>query len=311
MGVLFRASTTIVVIAALCACAGATVGRNAPLPTVGALPKPSAIEKGGVLYVDDGGNQAVEIFKNRTWEKLGSITGGIGDIDRNWVDTHGNLYFAQFSPVEIVEYAPGGSSPTFTYYSQMQFPVDVATDRAGDVFEADELTSSVNEYAQKSNTVSATCGNGIKLFLSVAVDGKNDVFVGYLDNKPYGKGHIYEYRGGLAGCRATELGVTLDFPGGMALDKNGDIVICDQNDNSVDIVPPPYNSISARLGPVYNVPFSVRINRRNDEAYVADEGPPSDVFILRYPSGKLIKKLSSKNGISGTLGAVDSDNFNP
>jgi hypothetical protein len=309
----FLAAAAVVVVMALCGCgaSGAQWQIRQPVASGGAIAQTH--KSAGVLYVDDGDNHAVDILKNGTWKEVGSITYGIGDIDRNWVDGNGNFYFAQFSPVEIVEYAPGASSPTFTYDSQMQLPVDVTTDPAGNVYEADELTSSVNEYPQQTNAVSATCGNSLKLFLSVAVDASGDVFVGYLDNQPYGKGHIYEYRGGLSGCHATELGVTLDFPGGMALDKKGNIVICDVNDAVVDIVPPPYNSISRTLGSGLSGPFSVRINKRNDRAYVADDGQsgPSEVFVLRYPSGSLIKKLGSKKGVAGTLGAVDSDNFNP
>src|SRR5580698_10170298 len=101
------------------------------------------------------------------------------------------------------------------------------------------------------------------------------------------------------------------FPASMALDENGDIVICDEGNNSVDIIPPPYNKISGTLGSGYNWPLTVRINAKNDRAYVVDEGPPSDVFILNYPSGSLIKTLTSKNGVSGATGAVDSDNFSP
>jgi hypothetical protein len=267
-------------------------------------------EKRELLYVDDGGNQTVEILKNGTWKEVRAITEGIGDIDRNWVDRNGNFYFAQFSPVEIVEYARRASSPTFTYYSEMQLPVDVTTDRAGNVYEADELTSSINEYAQQSNSVSASCGNGAKLFLSVAVDRRGDVFVGYVDNEPYGRGHIYEYSGGLTGCHATELGVALTFPGGMALDKNDDIIICDQGNNSVDIVAPPYNKVSGTLGSGYSAPSSVRLNRKNDRAYVVN-GNPQDVLVVQYPNGTLIKELGADYGISEALGAVDSDNFNP
>jgi hypothetical protein len=310
MRAILRRSTVVIIVAVLCACAaGGMQERNAPLPAVSADTSPQAKKGSGVLYVDDGGNRSVEIFGNGTWKKVGSITNGVGpDVDRNWVDANGNLYVAQFSPADVVEYAPGGTSPSFTYDSQMQLPMDVTTDRAGNVYEADELTSSVNEYAQQSNSLSATCGGG-GLTLSVAVDGSGDVFVAYAENN--GDGHVIEYSGGLSGCHATELGLTLGFPGGMALDKKGDIIICDQGNNAVDIIAPPYKSISGTLGSSYSAPSSVRINRMNDRAYVVNENPPRDVFILKYPNGSLIKKLGAKNGISGPAGAVDSDNFNP
>jgi hypothetical protein len=308
MRAIFRASIGLVVAAVLSGCATAGTWGNAPLPGVAAGLGAPAQQSAGILYVDDGGNRAVDMFNNGGWKKVGRITNGIGAINRNWVDTQGNLYLAQFSPVQIVEYAPGGSGPSFIYDSRMQLPVDVTTDTAGNVYEADELTSSVNEYARHTNLVSASCANGSALFLSDAVDGNGDVFVGV---ETGGRGRIMEYSGGLNGCHATKLGVALNFPAGMALDENGDIVVCDEGNNSVDIIPPPYNKISGTLGSGYNWPLTVRINAKNDRAYVVDEGPPSDVFILNYPSGSLIKTLTSKNGVSGATGAVDSDNFNP
>lgn len=306
MRAVFGMSLSLIALAVFCSCTAAgTLRENAPLPGAVAATGVETHKGAGVLYVDDAGKQAVDIFKNGSWKKLGGITGGIGDIDLNWVDAKGDFYFAQFSPVDIVEYAPGASAPSFTYDSNMEFPVDVTTDRAGNVYEVDEQTSSVNEYAQHNNAISASCGNG-GAFLSEAIDSSGDVFVGV---EIGARGRIVEYGGGLNGCHATQLGVALNFPGGMALDKNGDIVICDQATNSVDIIAPPYNSVSGTLGSGYSTPVSVRLNRRNDEAYVVNEGPPNDVFVLKYPTGSLIKKLSSKNGISGAAGAVDSDNF--
>ena len=52
------------------------------------------------------------------------------------------------------------------------------------------------------------------------------------------------------------------FPASIALDENGDIVICDEGNNSVDIIPPPYNKISGTLGSGYNWPLTVRIMQR-------------------------------------------------
>jgi NHL repeat len=309
MRAILRASIGLVVVGVLSGCTAAgTSGGSAPLPGAAAGQGALAKKGGGILYVDDGGNHAVEMFNNGGWKKAGRITSGIGDVDRNWVDAQGNFYVAQFSPVQIVEYAPGGSTPLFTYDNRMQLPVDVTTDTAGNVYEADELTSSVNEYAQQTNLASASCASASALVLSDAVDGNGDVFVGV---ETGGSGRIMEYSGGLNGCHATELGVTLNFPGGMALDNSGNIVICDEGNNTVDIIPPPYDKISGTLGSGYVWPLSVRINTKNDRAYVVDEGPPSDVFILDYPSGSLIKTLTSKNGVSGAMSAVDSANFSP
>jgi hypothetical protein len=55
--------------------------------------EPSNAQKAlGLLYVDDGVNEAVDILRNGSWRKVGSITSGVGDIVRNWVEAKGNLY---------------------------------------------------------------------------------------------------------------------------------------------------------------------------------------------------------------------------
>ena len=70
-------------------------------------------------------------------------------------------------------------------------------------------------------------------------------------------GKITEYSGGLSGCSGTVLGATVAFPGGMVLDKNSNLVICDQNAEAVDIIKPPYSRISGTLGSGYSDPTTV------------------------------------------------------
>jgi serine/threonine-protein kinase len=244
------------------------------------------------------------MLRNRRWKSIGSITSGIDSAGQEWVDTAGNLYVTNGQ--NVVEYAPGSTSPSFTYSDGLQSPVDVTTNSLGDVYVADLSAEFIAEFPQNSNTISAYCFPGEVELASVAVDGSGDVFVAYSDGS--GSGHIVEYRGGLSGCNGTVLGVDLQYPGGMALDENNDLLVCDGS--RVVVIKPPYSSVSGTLGSGYDTPISVRINKRNDEAYVVDWSL-HDVFVFGYPVGSLIKRLGNKNGISEPTGAVDSQNFNP
>jgi hypothetical protein len=267
----------------------------------------------GTLYVNSGVSRsnAVVLLRNGTWKEIGTITDGIGNPIRNWIDAKGNLYVADTGQVAITEYAPGASSPSFSYNEGVEEPVDVATDSAGNVYEADQLSEFVNEYPQENNTIVASCAINNSIVEAVAVDGKSDVFVAYNENKPYGQGRIVEYTGGLTGCHATLLGVTFTFVGSIALDNVNHLIVCDDsNADRVDIVKPPYQKISGTLGSGYSMPFTVRINKRNDRAYVTDEGL-EEVFILKYPTGKPIAVLGSNEGLSTPSSAVDSKNFRP
>lgn len=200
---------------------------------------------------------SVQIVANGTWKDIGEITSGIYGPDGNWVDRKGNLYVANFDGNNITEYAPHSTSPSFTYSGGMTDPVDVRTDGHGNVYEADYNGGFVNEYGQGSNTVVATCSPG-GLVESMAIDASGDVFVDY-NLTAGGNANIKEYEGGLKGCAGKLLGASVDFAGGMVLDGNGDLVICDQNANApaVDVIAPPYKSISGTLGSGFHDPFHV------------------------------------------------------
>lgn len=260
------------------------------------------------LFVDDSRNAAVDVFANGTWKNIGSITEGIKGPNGNWVDDRGNLYVANFlgSTGNVLEYS-SARSLNFTYDSGMIYPAAVATDRRGNVYEADWFTG-VNEYRRGKNAVVANCpqlGGGQR---GIAVDSAGDVFVSYSTGSR--SGVLAEYAGGLAGCHDTTLGVTIGVPGGIALDRHADLVVTDESGRGVDIIDPPYSKISAYLGSNYFIPVAVTVNGDNSRAYVADWGG-REVDVLTYPAGATIATLNSADGIGLPTGAVDNSNYVP
>jgi len=262
------------------------------------------------VFVSDFGTGAVEILNQQPlWTYLTSITSGLSGPDGDTLDNNVNLYVANYAGIDIQQYAKPWSSPVnvYTYSAGMADPVDVVVDSSRNVYEADyNLGGSgfVNEYAQQTNTVMNTCSPGGAVE-GVAVDSAGDVFVAY--NASTGGGKIAEYVGGLSGCNETVLGVSLVFAGGMAIDRNGNLIVCDQLAPAVDVIDPPYTSISGTLGSGYTDPFHVTINKRNNKVLVADVGA-ANVQVLDYPSGSNIITLNSSNGLSDPASAVFSLN---
>lgn len=253
------------------------------------------------LYVDDTGLEAVAVLKTKTWKLVSEITYGIANPNGDWVDNRGNLCVTN-SAGYVNEYAHGKFK--YSYSSGMVTPVSVTTDSAGNVYEAD-FSGFVNEYAQGSNTLVASCTTGGEAS-GVAVDNSGDVFVAYTVLF----GDVVEYLGGLGGCSATPLGLTVNTAGGMVLDKRNNIVICDASAGTVDISEPPYKGISKTLDSGLGEPTQITINQKNDQAYVVDAGAFS-VDVLKYPSGKVITQLGTGNGLKVPSGAVASSNYNP
>ena len=107
----------------------------------------------------------------------------------DYVDPKGNLYVANEGTCagtgNVVEYAHGSASPTYTYSAGLNCPLYAVADANGHVFVYDyagALTSNVVEYKQKTNTVLATwntCNTGTYAFCyptGLTIDASGHVF---------------------------------------------------------------------------------------------------------------------------------------
>jgi len=250
--------------------------------------------------VSDFGSGSVELL-NSTYGLSGTITNGMNGPDGDWYDSNGNLFVANYAGVTLQEYAPGSSTPMFTYSSGLDDPIDVTTDTLGNVYAADYgfggNAGFVAEYAQGSNVVSNQCFPG-GAAEGVAVDATGDVFVSY-NAGSYGK--IVEYVGGLAGCSGTVLPVTLGYAGGLRIDQNGNLVACDQF-VGVDIIPAPYSYVLSTI-PGASDSFHVALNDAQNLLFIADPGQ-GVVIVDNYPSGSSVTTLNGNNGLSDPAGVA-------
>jgi hypothetical protein len=250
------------------------------------------------VYVSDIGNDDVVLLKDQSYADVGTLTNGIYGPDGAFIDKKGNFYVTNFEDVNLVEYTPHGSKPKFTYNAGMTDPVDVTVDGRGNVYEADYLGGFVAEYPQKSNTQLYQCSPGA--VEGVAVDQSGDVFVDFGSS-------IVEYVGGLSGCTATPLGVTLESAGGIAIDRHDDLLVCDQLGQAVDVIAPPYTSVTRVLQSGYS-PFHVTINKDNHLAFVASIDEAA-VYVVDYATGGTLATLEGKAyGLAEPVSAVSGPN---
>lgn len=252
-----------------------------------------------------GSGYAISILQNGTFRYLGQITYQVDDPTDSWVDSHG-LYISNypFSNGYIAEYSSPNGNP-FLYSSHMTDPLAVTTDSRGNVYEAD-ADGSINEYAQRKNVVKATCSvaSSPSYVTGVAVDRAGDVFASF----NYGSaGHIIEITD-FASCYGVALGVKLSEPVGIALDTHNNLIVCDAYKGTVDIVKPPYSSVSSHLGSGFKHPIDATINSADNRVWITDVGTDS-VYDLYYPSGKPVVRLYTSG--DQVLTAVDGSNYVP
>jgi hypothetical protein len=254
------------------------------------------------LYVADDGTGSILLFKNSDFSPDGTITNGVnGPLDVS-LDRFGNLFVANATGVNVTEYAPGTSSPSFTYSTGMIEPLFVINDARGNVYEVDSANPNgvgsndgfVNEYAPQTNAVLRSCSPGAHP-TGIAIDGRGNVFLAV--NSQTAHGRIIEYKSGLNGCKATMLGLQLGFVSGIALDKHSNLIATDYDRSQVFVSAPPYTKITRRLqhGGPQSQPYHVSINGSNSQVYVTNFSKPG-IFVVDYASGQVIRKVAGDSG---------------
>jgi hypothetical protein len=262
---------------------------------------------------------AVTILNN-VFKPVGTITTGLTCPRGDWIDAHGTLYVADSCAPgagAVQEYPTGKTAPSFSYTGTLKGvspclgdTVNVTTNSTDHVFAADDNSNSpcglylnVFEFPQSTNTPNAYCGpkHPYALAEGVAIDSMGDVFVSF-NNVSSSAGYIDEYVGRLKGCPATQLGVGFLRVGGLQVDKHNNLVVADSGAGTVDIIAPPYSSITSAI-PGFSTPTNVALNKKQTELFVANYGA-GVVDVLAYPSGAPITVLGASRGVTDPWGVA-------
>jgi serine/threonine-protein kinase len=233
---------------------------------------------------------------------VGDITSGLSGADGVFVDKKGNVYAANYIGADVTEYKKGKGSPSCTYSSGVVDPVNVTTDSAGNVYVADYNNGQNPGYID----VFPQCGNTISRQYDVnygpegvAVDKSGDLFVAYFGTNYHG--FFEEFKSGSSS--PTPLGATVGSPGGLILDKNGNLIADDQR-GSIDVIAPPYSSATVLVNGLSG-PLHCSLNQKENLLFNANDGS-STVTVYTYPSGSLVTTIGTSNGIDYAFGVGES-----
>jgi hypothetical protein len=263
------------------------------------------------LYVADVGAASsgyqqgvIDVLHAGYYGEIGLIKGGVDYPNDVFLDKRGDLYVANDGGPDITEYTPGNwDYPVFTYSLDMNDPISVAVDIRGNVYESDVSPGYVNEYYPGRNRLIAHCRMPGGLYSEgVAVDSGNDVFT-----IAFGSGGetVYEYKGGLSGCKATALSISV-LAQAVAVDKNSNLVLA--GDGEVAIVDAPYyNTVNTTIGSGFKCPFSVHLNKTNALAFVSDPCNGT-VTVVNYVTGVNEVVLGNDYGVEKAYAAVEQPN---
>ncbi|HEY5426187.1 MAG TPA: SBBP repeat-containing protein [Candidatus Tumulicola sp.] len=239
------------------------------------------------IYCTSGRNQA----------PIGQITAGIETPEGAATDKQGNFYVTNTNANTVTEYAPNTTTPAFTYSAGLTYPAGVTVDRQQNVYVSSLSPASVEVFPHRKNAPRLTIpSTQIPYPIDVALDKAGNVYVTSY-TASFGNGVIIEYPPG--STQGTDLGILTATPGGIVVDKAGNIVTADQRLPGVLVFPPGATSPSLTFGTSEVDPDPVRMNRAETRAYVGD-GIGNAVNVYAYPSGTLVNTIY--DGIDGPFG---------
>jgi hypothetical protein len=263
---------------------------------------PRAVGK-PLIFVSDAANDVVDIYPQagKNQKMVGQIT-GLTQPQGLTTDKAGDLYVANTNSSNVLEYAPPYTgAPKMTINDPHGFPADVAVSSTGIVAvtnicnapKCQIASGNVVLYAKGSAKSCASVSDTTFNFTRVMFAEFDSKGVLYVDGMNGG----YQTSFGLVtgGCSATALTYlnyiyTVSFPGGMQIDKAGNIAYCDEINLVVDTFAPPVNdtlgsptSVMPITGSIF--PIGIALLASGTNLYVADSGGSGVANEYKYTAG--------------------------
>ncbi len=256
-----------------------------------------------LIFVSDAANGVIDIYpqSGKNQKMVGQIT-GLTQPQGITTDSKGNLYVANTNSSNVLVYAPPYTgAPKMTISDTHEFPADVAVSSAGvvavtNICNAPKCrldTGNVVLYAKGSTKGCATVSDSAFNFTRVMFAEFDSNGALYIDGLNGG----YQTSFGLVtgGCSATSITnldsvYTVSFPGGIQIDKAGNIAFCDQVNQVVDTFAPPVSN--AFGSPVSTTPLTgsllplgIAILAAGTNLYAADPGGSGLAEEYKYTAG--------------------------
>ncbi len=208
---------------------------------------------------------------------------GLNAPEGLFVDANANLWVANAGTQQVLEFAPGGSSPILTLADPNGFPDSVAVDnKSGTVYVGNIAGTAGPGYVAiypkgKTKSTKSLTGKTIKSLIDVAVDAKGNVYATFDDAS--NAGHIDRWAHGKG--TAKDLGMKLGFVGGIETTKNGALVVCAEFVGCGDFERGSKTMTNVFAASDGNA-FEARLTSNETQAFVPDTGN-NDIGIWKYP----------------------------
>jgi hypothetical protein len=222
-------------------------------------------------------------------KEVGTITDGIDEPERLFVDASKNLWVTNIGNNTITEYGPGTTSPSFTISAGVDSPTGLTVDSNGTVYCANVGNDTVTEYPKGETSPSLTISLDFAEYL--ATDSSNNLYVSTLTSG------VWEFPDGSS--TGTDLNLTIGQPGGIEVDKSGNIILIDSDALTIDVFPPGETSPSKQIADSPDDPYALSLSKSEKKLYASAIDATGDFIVqqLDYPNGTtLTNKLTTGAG---------------
>jgi hypothetical protein len=272
---------------------------------------------GSLKYVSDARNNVINIYvgKFAGQAPCGQIANSGLNVPAGLYvqDATHDLYVANNHGLNVLVFHRGQTSPYNTYTDPSgQFVLDVTTSPDGTVVATNVFQKNGNEFGSVSTWIGGSNGGtfvgnfpmtnaSLGTFVTSRKSGK--IYFDDID-KSNGLGAIWSMScpAGACGVQTQVTGVSLQYPGGMAVDSTGDLLVSDQTALTADTFELPNPKPSTF--PLTGYPECVAIDKHNRHWFVSD-GANNIASEYTYPSGSLVGTVPGNPGGSTSGIAVD------
>lgn len=273
----------------------------------GRVPKQT---KGGLIYSGDFYANTITIYpaKGLNPPPIGTITNGINEPERLFVDRKQNLYVSNHTTVTA--YKQGKTSPFLTITDGLNRPTGIVAGSDGSIYVGNAGTDSVSVYPYGKSSPSKTLTMpAYDEPQNLALDASNNVYVLYLGYSSPGSG-IVEFPAG--STQGKDLGITVGWPSAIEVDRKGNIIAL-VNGSSIEVFPPGKTQPSKQWSVPNDGGFFLSLSKNEKKLYVSEEVPGTNLYFimlqLDYPNGKgLTDKITNDLGQGAWLLSVSPDN---
>jgi sugar lactone lactonase YvrE len=293
---------------ALAGCAGAgSQGSGIPSPaapgtaslqSVAGPVAPARSAAANELFVTSNTGNSVGIYdqKGNDQQPTAYLNGSFGQPQGVYVSPKGVAYIGDTNNDRILVYKKG-SLNSFETLSDNGQPRELAADSNGTLYAGNVNQGTVAVYAggATSPTTYIPVPNAYQI-LGIAVDGKNNLYVSFNSQAGgNGSGQVDEFLAGTT--NPISLGITLVSAEGMAVDKAGNLIVCDSADSdpskaAVYVFAPGATTPSHTQNFPNGYPISVALDKNGKDLFVALTYGGS-VQVFDYPKFKLIDTISN------------------